>query len=56
MLFPSVRLQGWEQWEACSRLLPHVLSVAASTAPQAHSLELASLLTGAADYLGQRAQ
>ncbi|HEX9132004.1 MAG TPA: FxSxx-COOH system tetratricopeptide repeat protein, partial [Ktedonobacteraceae bacterium] len=56
MLFPSVRLQGWEQWEACSRLLPHVLSVAASTAPQAHSLELASLLTRAADYLGQRAQ
>ena len=56
MLFPSVRLQGWEQWEACSRLLPHVLSVAASTAPQAHSLELASLLTRAADYLSQRAQ
>src|SRR5215467_9590640 len=55
-LFPSVRREGWEQWEACSRLLPHVFSIAASTTPQAHNLELASLLTRAADYLGQRAQ
>ena len=55
-LFPSVRREGWEQWEACSRLLPHVLGVAASTIPQSHSLELASLLIKAADYLSQRAQ
>ena len=56
LLFPSVRREGWEQWEACSRLLPHVLSVAASTAQEVHSLELASVLTRAADYLSQRAQ
>lgn len=56
LLFPSVRREGWEQWEACSRLLPHVLSVAASTAQEAHGLELVSVLTRAADYLSQRAQ
>ncbi len=56
ILFPSVRREGWEQWEPCSRLLPHVLSVATSTAQEAHSLELASVLTRAADYLSQRAQ
>ena len=55
-LFPSVRREGWEQWEACSRLLPHVLSVAASTAQEAHGLELISVLIRAADYLCQRAQ
>jgi tetratricopeptide (TPR) repeat protein/DNA-binding CsgD family transcriptional regulator len=55
-LFPEVRHQVWGQWEQCSRLLPHVLTVAASTAPQTHSLELAALLTRAADYLCQRAQ
>jgi tetratricopeptide (TPR) repeat protein len=55
-LFPSVRLQGWELWEPCSRLLPHVLTVAANTSPQTHSLELASVLTRAADYLNQRDQ
>ena len=56
LLFPSVRREGWEQWEVCSRLLPHVLSVAASTAQEAHSLELVSVLIRAADYLCQRAQ
>jgi tetratricopeptide (TPR) repeat protein/DNA-binding CsgD family transcriptional regulator len=55
-LFPWVRREGWEQWESCNRLLPHVLTVAANVTPQAHSLELASLLTRAADYLSQRAQ
>jgi tetratricopeptide (TPR) repeat protein len=55
-LFPSVRREGWEQWEACSRLLPHVLAVAASTAQEEHSLELASVLCRTADYLSQRAQ
>src|SRR5437660_1518835 len=54
--FPEMMHQGWEQWEQCSRLLPHVLTVAANTAPQTLSLELASLLTKAADYLYQRAQ
>src|SRR5262249_7771344 len=56
LLFPSVRREGWEQWEPCSRLLQHVFSVAASTTPQAHNLELASLLTGAAVCPGQRVQ
>ncbi len=55
-LFPDMMQHGWEQWEPCSRLLPHVLTVAASTAQEAYSLELASLLTRAADYLSQRAQ
>jgi hypothetical protein len=31
--FPEMMHQGWEQWEQCDRLLPHVLTVAASTAP-----------------------
>jgi tetratricopeptide (TPR) repeat protein/DNA-binding CsgD family transcriptional regulator len=56
MLFPEVRDQVWGHWEHCSRLLPHVLAVAASTAPQTHNLELAAVLTRAADYLCQRAQ
>ena len=55
-LFPKVRHQGWGQWEQCGRLLPHVLTVAANTPPQAHHLELAAVLTRAADYLCQRAQ
>jgi tetratricopeptide (TPR) repeat protein/transcriptional regulator with XRE-family HTH domain len=55
-LFPDVRHQGWGQWEPCGRLLPHVLTIAASTAPQTHSLELSALLSRAADYLCQRAQ
>ena len=55
-LFPEVRHQVWGQWEQCDRLLPHVLTVAANTAPQTHNLELAAVLTRAADYLCQRAQ
>ena len=53
---PRVRQQGWEQWEQCGRLLPHVLTVATNTAPETHSLELAAVLTRAADYLVLRAQ
>jgi tetratricopeptide (TPR) repeat protein/DNA-binding CsgD family transcriptional regulator len=56
VLFPEVRNQGWELWEQCSHLLPHVLIVAANATPRTHTLELASLLNKAADYLGQRAQ
>ncbi len=56
LLFPWVRREGWEHWEACSRLLPHVLSVAANPAQEAHGLKLVSVLTRAADYLSQRAQ
>ena len=55
-LFPEVRHQGWEQWEQCGRLLPHVLTVAAHTAPQTQSLELAAVLTRAANYVCLRAQ
>jgi tetratricopeptide (TPR) repeat protein/transcriptional regulator with XRE-family HTH domain len=55
-VFPTVRDQGWEQWESCGRLLPHVLAVTDVSATQHDSLELASLLTKAADYLLQRAQ
>lgn len=55
-LFPNVRDQGWGQWESCGSLLPHVLTLAAGTATQTTSLELAPLLVRAADYLYQRAQ
>src|SRR5947209_5503777 len=55
-VFPGVWDQGWEQWEQCGRLLPHVLTLAAVTVPQTQGLELASLLTRAADYLLHRAQ
>ena len=55
-LFPEMLQQGWEQWEQCGRLLPHVLTVASGIAPQMQSLELASLLTKTADYVCQRAQ
>ena len=55
-LFPEVRDQGWGHWEQCGRLLPHVLTVAANTPSQTHSLELAAVLTRAANYLCQRAQ
>jgi tetratricopeptide (TPR) repeat protein/DNA-binding CsgD family transcriptional regulator len=55
-VFPDMMHQGWEQWELCSHLLPHVLTVAASIDSQTQSLELASLLRKAADYLCQRAQ
>ncbi|HZR38845.1 MAG TPA: FxSxx-COOH system tetratricopeptide repeat protein [Ktedonobacteraceae bacterium] len=55
-LFPEVRHQSWGQWGQCDRLLPHVLTVAESTATQQHHLELAPLLTKTADYLLQRAQ
>ncbi|HET8845321.1 MAG TPA: FxSxx-COOH system tetratricopeptide repeat protein, partial [Ktedonobacteraceae bacterium] len=55
-LFPEVSHQLWEQWEQCGGLLPHVLTVAASTGPQTNNVELASLLTRTADYLCQRAQ
>ena len=55
-VFPEVRHQVWGQWGQCGRLLPHVLTVAAATATQQQSLELASLLTKTADYLLQRAQ
>jgi tetratricopeptide (TPR) repeat protein/transcriptional regulator with XRE-family HTH domain len=55
-LFPNVWRHLRGQWEQCSRLLPHVLIVAAATPPEQDSLELASLLSKAADYLFQRAQ
>ncbi len=53
-LFPDMMFQGWEQWEQCSRLLPHVLTIATHTGSR--QPEFASLLTRAADYLRQRAQ
>jgi len=54
--FPKVWPQLWDHWEQCSRLLPHVLIVAAATPPEQDSLELASVLSKAADYLFQRAE
>ncbi|HLI08147.1 MAG TPA: FxSxx-COOH system tetratricopeptide repeat protein [Ktedonobacteraceae bacterium] len=53
-VFPEMIFQGWEHWEVCSRLLPHVLTIATNATDQQQ--ELASLLTKAADYLCQRAQ
>lgn len=53
-VFPDMMFEGWESWEQCSRLLPHVLTIAADTSSQQR--EFASLLSRAADYLRQRAQ
>jgi tetratricopeptide (TPR) repeat protein len=55
VVFPEVRLQGWEQWTQCDRLLAHVLVAVTASGMEHHSLELASLLTKAADYLLERA-
>jgi tetratricopeptide (TPR) repeat protein len=55
-LFPDVRQQEWGHWDTCSRLLPHALTLADITAPHKQSLDLAAVLTRAADYLCQRAQ
>lgn len=55
-VFPKVWRHLGGQWEQCSRLLPHALIVAAATPPQQDSLELASVLSKAADYLFQRAE
>lgn len=55
-VFPEVRDQVWRHWEQCARLLPHVLTAAAVTSTEMHSLELACLLTKTADHLFDRAQ
>jgi tetratricopeptide (TPR) repeat protein len=55
-VFPDVSHQFWGHWDACGRLLPHVLTLANATASQTASLELAPLLTKTADYLYQRAE
>jgi tetratricopeptide (TPR) repeat protein len=55
-LFPNVSHQFWGHWDACGRLLPHVLTLADATASQTTNLELAPLLVKTADYLYQRAE
>jgi tetratricopeptide (TPR) repeat protein/transcriptional regulator with XRE-family HTH domain len=55
-IYPEVRHQGWSQWKTCSRLVLHVLALAAFPAEQTASLALATLLVKTADYLFQRAQ
>ena len=55
-IFPEVRDRVWGRWEVCNRLLPHVLASTADTAALHESMELATLLTKAADYLLQRAE
>lgn len=53
-VFPEMMFQSWEHWEQCSRLLPHVLTIATNVSSQ--QPVFASLLTRAAQYLSQRAQ
>jgi len=55
-VFPEVRGEGWGEWGRCVRFLSHVLTVATTSIPLVHNLELAALLKRTADYLYQRAQ
>lgn len=55
--FPPVTSDtGTEIWQPCERLLPHVMTCAATLPARLQNQEFADLLLKAADYLDQRSQ